>query len=351
MGRSSKPAAPLLATSEPTIQSRPLRGRDPRQPDLPFDPMPRRIEPCLALLRPKVPTGADWLFEVKWDGYRVAVHIEQKDVRIITRGGHDWTLRFPAIAAAAGELNVCSAILDGEAVVLDGIGRSDFGALQRSLGGRGGKRVSTESILMAFDLLYLDGHDLTGSELSMRRHLLEDLVVPGGDGAIRFSEEVEGEGPLLLERACRVGLEGIIAKQREGSYRSGRMGDWLKIKCIQSESFMIVGYEASSAARGGLGSLLLAGKRGYDWVYVGSVGTGFTGKDATLLRTALDKLRTKAPSVPLKGRNLVFAQPTLIAEIEFRGWSEDRKLRHASYKGLREVQDNASVFDMTDRGA
>ena len=131
MRRSSTPAAPLLATSEPTIQSRPLRGRDPRQPDLPFDPMPRRIEPCLALLRPKVPTGADWLFEVKWDGYRVAVHIEQKDVRIITRGGHDWTLRFPAIAAAAGELNVCSAILDGEAVVLDGIGRSDFGALQK----------------------------------------------------------------------------------------------------------------------------------------------------------------------------------------------------------------------------
>ena len=186
--------------------------------------------------------------------------------------------------------------------MLDGSGRSDFGALQRSLGGRGGKRVSTESILMAFDLLYLDGHDLTGSELSLRRHLLEDLVVPAGDGAIRLSEEVEGDGAHLLEHACQIGLEGIIAKQRDQPYRSGRTGDWLKIKCIQSESFMIVGYEASAAARGGLGSLLLAGKRGHDWVYVGSVGTGFNGKDATLLRTALDKLRTKTPAVPLKGK-------------------------------------------------
>ena len=153
-----------------------------------------------------MPTGRDWLFEVKWDGYRLAIHIERKDVRIITRGGHDWTHRFPAIAAAARELNVHTAILDGEAVVLDGSGRSDFGALQRSLGGRGGKRVSTESILMAFDLLYLDGHDLTGSELSMRRHLLEDLVVPADDGAIRLSEEVDGGWcPISWNRPARSG--------------------------------------------------------------------------------------------------------------------------------------------------
>lgn len=311
--------------------------------------MPQRIDPCLALLKPTVPTGVNWLIEVKWDGYRLAIHIDSKDVRIITRGGHDWTHRFPAIAAAARELKVHTAILDGEAVVLDGSGRSDFGALQRSLGGRGGKRVSTESILMAFDLLYLDGHDLTGSDLSLRRHLLEDLVVPRAEGAIRLSEEVEADGAQLPEHACQVGLEGIIAKQRDQPYRSGRTGDWLKIKCVRSESFMIVGYEASAAARGGIGSLLLAGKRGYDWIYVGAVGTGFNGNDAAILRTALEKLRTNTPTVPLKGKNLVFTQPTLIAEIEFRGWSNDGKLRHASYKGLREVQDNAAVFDMSDR--
>jgi bifunctional non-homologous end joining protein LigD len=311
--------------------------------------MPERIEPCLALLQARVPAGPDWLFEVKWDGYRLAVHIDRQHVRIITRGGHDWTHRFPSIAAAGKQLGVNKAILDGEAVVLDERGRSDFGALQRSLGGRGGKRASTESILMVFDLLYLDGHDLTGSELTVRRHLLEDLIVAAGDGAIRLSEEVAADGAQLLEHACQVGLEGIIAKRRHEPYRSGRTGDWLKIKCVQSESFMIVGYELSAAARGGIGSLLLAGKRGNGWVYTGAVGTGFNSKEAASLRSALDKLRTNKPVVPLKGKNLVFAQPMLIAEIEFRGWSNDGKLRHASYKGLRDVQDNVAVFNMNDR--
>lgn len=112
---------------------------------------------------------------------------------------------------------------------------------------------------------------------------------------------------------------------------------------------MIVGYEASSTARRGIGSLLLAGRSGHNWVYVGSVGTGFNGKDAAYLRSALDKLRTKTPTVPVKGKNIVFVQPTLIAEIGFRGWTKDGSLRHASYKGLRQVQDNAAVFDMADR--
>lgn len=225
---------------------------------------------------------------------------------------------------------------------------SDFGALQRSFGGRGGKRASSEAVLFAFDLLYFDGHDLTGMELSVRRHLLEDLL-NGEAGAIQLSDEVQGDGHELLDKACSLGLEGIIAKHRDRPYRSGRNGDWLKIKCVQSESFMIVGYEQSSVARGGPGSLLLAGRDGYDWVSVGSVGTGFNAKDAEYLRKALDKLKTKKPVVPLKGKHLVFAQPTLIAEIEFRGWTADGNLRHASFKGLREVQDNAAVFEISDR--
>ncbi|AUX78697.1 non-homologous end-joining DNA ligase [Sinorhizobium fredii] len=343
----SRRAKPLLQ-DDSVAKSKPARPRDPAQPNLPFDPMPERIEPCLALLKPVPPNGPDWAFEVKWDGYRLAIHIEPKGVRIITRGGHDWTHRFPAIAEAASELGVGTAILDGEAVVLDEEGRSDFGALQRSLGGRGGKRSSTESVFFAFDLLYFDGHDLTETELSVRRHLLEDFL-DGAPGAIQLSEEVYGDGAALLEKACSMGLEGIIAKHRDRPYRSGRTGDWLKIKCVQSESFMIVGYEQSLTARGGLGSLLLAGRKGHDWVYVGSVGTGFNTKDAAYLRATLDKLKTKRPAVPLKGKNLVFAQPTLIAEIEFRGWTHDGSLRPASYKGLREVQDNAAVFDMSER--
>ncbi len=177
---------PLLQDADKPVRSRPRTPRNPAQPNLPLDPMPDRIEPRLALLKPKPPKGPQWAFEVKWDGYRLAVHIAPSKVRILTRGGHDWTYRFPAIAAEARRLPVATAILDGEAVVFDAHGRSDFGRLQQSLGGRSGKRMSREAVLMAFDLLYFDGRDLTGTELTARRHLLEGLVTCGGEEAIRL---------------------------------------------------------------------------------------------------------------------------------------------------------------------
>jgi bifunctional non-homologous end joining protein LigD len=337
---------PLLAGDKP-LKGRARKPRDPAQPNLPLDPMPERVEPCLAVLKSKPPSGPRWLYEIKFDGYRLAVHIEPGRVRILTRGGHDWTSRFPAIAAAAKELGVATAILDGEAVVLDELGRSNFGALQRSLGGRGGKRTSTEAVFFAFDLLYFDGHDVRGMELSSRRHLLEGLLENQSE-AIRFSEEIEGSGEDAFNAAAEHGLEGVIAKDRESTYRSGRLGDWLKIKCIQSESFMIVGYERSTVARAGIGSLLLAARKGDALVYVGSVGTGFKEKDALQLRELLDKLPSKRPPVVYNGRrkNVAWAQPTLIVEIEYRAWTGEGKLRHASYKGLREVQDNAAVYEI-----
>lgn len=326
-------------------KSKPRKQRDPLQPHLPFDKMPERIEPALALLKTEAPHGDQWIFELKLDGYRLAIHIEPKGVRILTRGGHDWTERFPAIAEAATKLVVGTAILDGEAVVLDANGRSDFSALQRSLGGRGGKLASAEAIFYAFDLLYFDGHLLTKAELSVRRHLLADLL-NDCDGGIRMSEEMDGDGDELMAAACAHGLEGIIAKNRDTRYRSGRTGDWLKIKCVQSESFVIIGYEQSSVARGGIGSLLLAAKDGAALRYVGSVGTGFKEAGAVALRSTFNSLETKRPVVPIKGKNLIFVQPTLIAEVNFRGWTDDRILRHASYKGLREVQDNANIYDL-----
>ncbi|MBX5181686.1 ATP-dependent DNA ligase [Rhizobium sp. NZLR5] len=342
-----KPSKPLLGAADAPVRSRPRRPRNPAQPNLPLDPMPARIEPCLALLKPRPPKGPQWTFEVKWDGYRLAVHIEPSGVRILTRGGHDWTDRFPAVLAEARRLSVSTAILDGEAVVLDAQGRSDFGMLQRSLGGRGGKRTSREANFMAFDLLYFDGHDITGTELSSRRHLLEGLVPAGGEDAIRLSEEIEADGDTLLRTACAHGLEGIIAKDRNSPYRSGRGGDWLKIKCIQSDGFAIIGYEKSTASFGGIGRLLLAARKGNELVYVGGVGTGFNERSANELREQMDKLKIGKPAVDTgRKRNAVFVDPKLVAEIEYRAWTHDGKLRHASYKGLREEQDEATIYEL-----
>jgi bifunctional non-homologous end joining protein LigD len=312
--------------------------------------MPERVEPTLAQLKAHPPQGPEWSWEVKWDGYRLAVHIEPQGIRILTRGGHDWTHRFPAIEQAARALGPATMIIDGEAVVLDEEGRSDFGLLQQSLGASGkrpGTRAS-DAILYAFDLLYLDGHDLRGIEYRSRRHLLEDTV-KGQDGAIRLSETLDADPKVLLEHARRLGLEGIVGKHCDQPYRSGRTGDWLKVKCVASEAFFIVGYEPSSASPTGLGSLLLAAYRDGTIVDVGSVGTGFKDAEATKLRKMLDKLRwkQKQPPVPhAEKADIVLVHPTLIAEIEFRAWTGDNKLRHAAYKGLRERQDNADVYQL-----
>ncbi len=310
--------------------------------------MPDRVEPALAQLKSHPPKGDEWSWEVKWDGYRLAVHIEPQGIRILTRGGHDWTHRFPVIVEAARALGPAAMIIDGEAVVLDAEGRPDFGLLQQSLGASGkqaGNRAS-DAIFHAFDLIYFDGHDLRGVEYRSRLALLEDTLT-GKDGAIRLSETLDTEPALLLEHVCRLGLEGIVGKHLDRPYRSGRTGDWVMIKCVQSEAFFVVGYETSTASPAGVSSLVLAAYRGGDLIHVGSVGTGFKEAEAIRLRKMLDKLRwkRKQPPLPYSGRaDIVWVELTLIAEIEFRAWTMDGKLRHPSYKGLRERQDNADVF-------
>ncbi|KQT05076.1 ATP-dependent DNA ligase [Rhizobium sp. Leaf391] len=336
----------LRTEADAPLKSRAPAARDPRQPALPFDPMPDRIEPCLALLTGKPPKGDDWAFEIKWDGYRLAVHVEPTKVRILTRGGHDWTSRFTGIANAARNLGAATMILDGEAVVLDDQGRPDFGALQAALGGRGGKRDARAAIFYAFDLLYLDGHDVSRMDQAERRMLLE-TVLTDPDGTIRLSEEIEADGEVLFQSACEHGLEGIIAKHRHRPYRSGRQGDWLKIKCVQSESFLVIGYEPSTTMPGAIASLLLAARKGDGLVYVGSVGTGFKGSVARELKAQLDSIREAKPAVHAKAQGVVYARPELTAEIEFRAWTGDGKLRHASFKGLREAADTSAIYEIT----
>ncbi|WP_421418096.1 non-homologous end-joining DNA ligase [Agrobacterium tumefaciens] len=341
---------PLLRDTEAPLRSKPRRKRNPAQPQLLFDPMPDRVEPALAQLKAHPPQGDQWSWELKWDGYRLAIHIEPTGVRILTRGGHDWTHRFPAIEQAARALGPATMIIDGEAVVLDDEGRPDFGLLQKSLGASGktaGNRAS-DAILYAFDLIYLDGHDLRNVEYRSRRHLLEDTM-KGHGGAIRLSETIDADPAILLEHVGSLGLEGIVGKQLDQPYRSGRTGDWVKIKCVKSEAFMVVGYEPSTASPDGFGSLVLAAYRGDELVHVGNVGTGFRQAEMNRLRKMIDKLRwnRKQPPVPYAEKaDIVWVEPTLIAEIEFRAWTADGKLRHASYKGLRERQDNADVYKL-----
>lgn len=333
-------SAPLRRDVDQPLVSRPIVAPDPLQSRLLFDPMPARIEPALALLADKVPTGPEWQYEVKWDGYRLALHVELNGIRIITRGGHNWTDRFPNIAAAARDFSPRTLIIDGEAVVLDDQGRSDFSALQKALGGRGGKRSAASAIFYAFDLLYLDGHDLTRMAQNERRELLRDLL-EDQEGAILFSESVDADGQSLLQTACELGLEGIIAKHEDRAYHSGRTGDWVKIKCVQSDSFFIVGYEPSSAIPGAIARLLLARKAKKSFEYVGSVGTGFKHAEARAMRKTLHDIRTEKPVIEKQGRNVTFVRPELLAEIEYRGWTDDGKLRHSSFKGLRDSADQS----------
>lgn len=326
------------------IMAKQKRGNG--QPESNIDPMPNRVEPCVATLVAVPPRGPEWAFEVKWDGYRVAVHIEPGSVRVITRGGYDWTKKFALIAAEASGLPVKTAILDGEAVVLDPDGRSDFGMLQRALGRRPALHEQNEIILFAFDLLYLDGRDLRRLSQRERRRLLEPIVA-GREGAIRLSEEVDADGADFFRVACAHGLEGIIAKHRGSSYRAGRRPEWLKIKCTQRDSFVIVGFEPSTVP-GEIGRLLLAARKGEHLAYVGGVGTGFSRQMSMELRKLLQQIATDKPVVNLERKKAIFTAPLLVAEIEFRGWTEDGKLRHASFKGVRERADDATVHSLEE---
>ncbi|KSV79020.1 DNA ligase [Sinorhizobium sp. GL2] len=306
--------------------------------------MPRRVEPCVATLVDKPPKGPAWAFEVKWDGYRLAVHVEPGEVRAITRGGYDWTKKFGAIAAEARELGHPSLIIDGEAVVLDDQGRSDFGLLQRAVGKKPSLHEPSEIIFYAFDLLYLDGRDLRALPLSERRQLLEPIVA-GRTGAIRFSEEVQADGAEFFQVACEMGLEGIIAKRRDKPYHSGRRPEWLKIKCARRDWFVVVGYEPSTMP-GAVGRLLLAAKKGDNLVYVGGCGTGWSNKESVQLRELLDAIRASRPPVTLKRKGAIFAEPLLVAEVEYRAWTQDGKLRHPSFKGVKQRDDDTKVFEL-----
>ena len=225
---------------------------------------------------------------------------------------------------------------------------SDGGGLQLWVMPTGAKLWRMAYRFYAFDLLYLNGHDLRTMTQSERRDILADVLSAQPHGSIGMSEDIDADGAAFLKLACEMGLEGIIAKRRSAPYRSGRGGEWLKIKCVQSEGFAIIGFEPSRAALGGIGRLLLGAMKDGALVYVGGVGTGFTASSGTALRKQMGKLATDKPAATGTGRRreVVWIKPELVAEVAFRAWTDDGKLRHASFKGLREGEDAAEVYEL-----
>jgi bifunctional non-homologous end joining protein LigD len=295
-----------------------------------FVPPPSWIEPCIPTLVGKPPKGDRWRHEVKWDGYRVCVVIAGGKATVRTRRGHDWTDRFKPIAEAAAESLCRNAIIDGEAVVLDAKGRASFSALQADLAS-GGKAA----VLYAFDCLFLDGRDLRGLPLTERREALEQLIGRPKSGAIRFSEEFEGDGAEFFKVAFTHELEGIVSKRADLPYRSGRSQDWLKVKCVQSDAFVIIGYQPDG--RGGIANLKLAIEENGALRYAGAVGTGFSDATMRMLRKVLDPLTQNRSALPsLKVKGTVWVRPELYANVAYRGVTTAGELRHASFKGLRD---------------
>ncbi|MGE3876071.1 MAG: non-homologous end-joining DNA ligase [Parvibaculaceae bacterium] len=313
-------------------------------PDLLDDPFPAPISACLAKTALQPPSGPDWLFEVKWDGYRLFIE-RHPDGRLVlrTRGGNDWTDRFPGILAAAGNIPADTFILDGEAVVLNDQGVSDFAALQSAAR----RRSSGEVLFYGFDLLYRDGMDLRRLPLVERRAALADII--GEDPHLRMSETVEADGAAFLAAACEMKLEGIIAKRARSPYRSGRGGDWRKIKCFQTANFLVIGYKSSRSSLGGLARLYLAAREGDDVRYVGTVGTGFSERSAGAILQRLRPLRQSEAVTQVEGGKATWVRPEVIAEISFLGMTgEGGKLRHASFKRLLEAgSGEADIADLS----
>jgi len=302
--------------------------------------LPEFLEPQLATLVDQVPSDDDWLHEVKLDGYRALCRLDDGKVSFLTRHGLDWTKRFSSLAESAAKLPCRRALLDGEVVVLDDAGVSDFGALQDALS----RAAASKLVYFAFDLLHLDGRDLTQLPLTERKQILATLVQTNGiaDGPVRYSHHVAGQGEPLYKKACELGLEGVVSKRANGLYRPGRSQEWLKTKCLKRQEFVIVGFTDPAGSRTGFGALLL----GYHdqekkLVYAGKVGTGFSGNALLQLRERLARLQQEDAALAelpprAERRGAHWVKPELVAEVAFTGWTRDGRLRHPAFQGLRE---------------
>jgi bifunctional non-homologous end joining protein LigD len=298
--------------------------------------VPHKLSPQLATLMDTPPEG-DWLYEIKFDGYRIMTRILNGEVRMFTRNGHDWTERLPLQAKAVSELNLGDGWLDGEVVVLNDAGLPDFQALQNAFEiGR-----SKDIVYYLFDVPFLNGEDLREKPVEDRRSTLKKLLGKQKKGLLRFSDAFSASHRDIIESACLLSLEGVIGKRAGSVYQSRRSPDWIKLKCKLRQEFVIAGFTKPQGTRSGFGALLLAvNEEGAGLVYAGRVGTGFNQK---MLGELFDRMKPlEQDDSPLakkltsaQGRGVHWIKPTLVGEVEFGEWTREGIIRHASFIALR----------------
>ncbi len=290
----------------------------------------------LATLTGAPPSGPEWIHEIKLDGYRMRVAIRDGSARVVTRNDKDWTDRFPHIVEAALELPVTEVLLDGEVVVLAENGTTDFNALQNSI-----RSKSSSVIYFVFDILFLNGYDIRREPLEQRKQILRHLLTDADPQRIQFCDHIDDDGAQVFDQARRLGVEGIVSKRRDRPYRSTRSPDWLKIKCVNREEFIVVGFTPPSATRVGFGALALAHYDNDQLTYVGRVGTGFSETLLVDLRKQLDQIMIREspldiPAPRAEVKDVRWVKPQFVVQIEYLSMSPDGKLRFPAFQGIRE---------------
>ncbi len=311
--------------------------------------MPAAIEPMKAGLEEKPPRGADWLFEVKWDGVRAIAFIDHEEVRLQSRSGIRCERQYPELAVMHHQVAAGQAVLDGEIAVLDDKGVSRFHLIQPRIANSDPNSIahlarSTPVVYFVFDLLYLDGYDLRNVALSERRRLLEEVITP--NQVLRISEAFPGAGEELLAAAHEHGLEGILAKHASSVYESKRSREWLKIKIVNEQEFVIGGFTEPQGDREYFGALVLGVHDGSDLRWVGNVGTGFDHKMLKSLHDRLKPLVTKKcpfPEKPEPSKGMTWVRPELVCQVKYGNWTPDRRLRAPVFMGLRNDVDAQQV--------
>jgi bifunctional non-homologous end joining protein LigD len=268
-------------------------------------PFPGFIEPCKPTLKPKLPVGDKWQFEIKLDGHRTQLHLRRGNATVFTSSGLDWTDKFAPVADAAKQIAASHAVIDGEIIVQNEKGIPDFGALRAAI-----DREPDRLLFYAFDLLHLDGFDLRGAALSDRRRVLA-MLLGKQPGRISMSETIDGPGDILLQHACEMGLEGIVAKRADAPYRSGRVETWIKVKCMKAVTLAVIGYVPAKS--NSITALRLARREGGQLIYAGKVGTGFSVRTAQSVRERLEPFMRETPAVthPLKRPDTTWVTLTL----------------------------------------